>query len=66
MLGGRKLVGGGLGAEEVRDLADHTTRRLGRPFTFKERPEPVADLLLGALDHPGVLLGLGSQLIHTS
>jgi hypothetical protein len=62
---GRELVGGGLGAQEVRDLADHLTRWLGRPFTLQQRPNPVADLLLGALDRSGVLLWLGAQLIHT-
>jgi hypothetical protein len=61
-----KLIGGGLSAEEVRDLADHPARGLGRPLPLKERPDPVADLLLGALDCPGVLRWLGGQLIHTS
>jgi hypothetical protein len=41
-------------------------RRVGRRFTFEECPDPVADLLLGALDCPGVLLWLGSQSAHTS
>jgi hypothetical protein len=61
-----ELLGGGLSAEEVWDLADHTARRLGRPLTLKERPDPVTNLLLGALDRPWVLLGLGSQVVHTS
>jgi hypothetical protein len=62
----RKLISGGLCAEEVRDLPDHPARRLGRPFTLEERPDPAADLLLGAFDRPRSLLGLGSQLVHTS
>jgi hypothetical protein len=60
---GCELVGGGLGAEEVGDLADHPARRLGRRFTLQESPDPVADLLLGALVRFGVLLGLGGQLV---
>ena len=44
---GSELVGGGLSAEEVGDLADHLARGLGRPFTLEERPDAVADLLLG-------------------
>jgi hypothetical protein len=63
---GCELVGGGLSAEEVGDLPDHLARLLGRRFTFKERPDPVADLLFGALDRPWVLLGLGGQVVHTS
>ena len=63
---GSELVGGGLGAEEVGDLADHPAGGLGRAFTLKERPDAVADLLLGALDRLWVLLGLGGQLVHTS
>jgi hypothetical protein len=64
---GGELLGGGLSAEEVGDLADHPARGLGRrPFTLQERPNTVTDLLLGMLDHPWVLLGLGSQLAHTS
>jgi len=35
-------------------------------LTFEEIPDPVADLLLGAVDRSGVLLGLGSQLVDTS
>jgi hypothetical protein len=53
-------------AEEVRDLADHPARGLGCPFALEERPDPVADLLLGALDRSGVLRWLGGQLVHTS
>jgi hypothetical protein len=60
------MVGGGLSAEEVRDPPSHPASGLGRPSTLQERPDPVADLLLGTLDHPWVVLGLGSQLIHTS
>jgi hypothetical protein len=63
---GHELIGGGLSAEEVRDLADYSARGLGRLFTLEECPDPVADLLLGALNRSGVLLGLDGQLIHTS
>jgi hypothetical protein len=63
---GSQLVGGGLGTEEVGDLADHPTGGLGRPVTLKERPNTVADLLLGMLNRSGVVLGLGGQLVHTS
>ena len=63
---GSELVGGGLGAEEVGDLAHHPAGGLGRPFTLQERPDPVTNLLLGVLDRSGVLLGLGGQLIYTS
>jgi hypothetical protein len=62
---GSDLVGGGLGAEEVRDLANHPARGLGRPFMLEERPDPVADLLLGTLDRAGVLLWLGGQVVRT-
>jgi hypothetical protein len=58
---GGELVRGGVNAREVWDLADHPARRLGRPFALEKRPDPVADLLLGALDGPGVVLGLGGQ-----
>jgi len=61
-----ELIGGGLRTEEVRNLADHPARRFGGRFALKERPDPVADLLLGVLDRPWVLLGLGSQVVHTS
>jgi hypothetical protein len=61
-----ELLGGGLSAEEVRDLPDDPARRLGRPFTLEERPDAVADLLLGAFGRSGVLLGLGGQLVCTS
>jgi hypothetical protein len=36
-----------------------------RLVMLEERPDPVADLLLGLLDRSGVLLWLGDQLIHT-
>jgi hypothetical protein len=58
---GGELVGGGLGAEEVRDLADHPAWRLGCPFTLEERPDPVAHVLLGVLDRCRVLSWLGGQ-----
>jgi hypothetical protein len=62
----RELIGGGLGTEEVRDLAGRPARWLDRPFSLEECPDPVADLLLGALDRSGVLLRLGGQLVHPS
>jgi hypothetical protein len=63
---GCELVGGGLSAEEVRDLPDHPARWLGRPFTLEERPDPVTDIPLSGLYRPGVTLWLSSQLVHTS
>jgi hypothetical protein len=33
---------------------------------LEERPDAVADLLLGALDPSGILFWLGGQLVHTS
>ena len=56
----------GLGAEEVRDLPAHSARGLGRAFTLEERPNAVADPLLGALNRAGVLRWLGSQVDRTS
>jgi hypothetical protein len=63
---GGEPIGGGLGAEEVGDLADHPAGGLGCLFALEERPDAVTDLLLGVLDRCGVLLGLGGQLVHTS
>jgi hypothetical protein len=63
---GRELVGGSLSAEKVRDLADHPVWGLGRLFMLEERPDPVAELLLGALDRSRVLFWLGGQFVHTS
>jgi hypothetical protein len=63
---GGQLVGGSLSAEEVRNLADHSARRLGCRFILEERPNAVTHVLLGTLDCPCVLLGLGSQVILTS
>jgi hypothetical protein len=63
---GSELLGGGLSAEEVRDLPDHPARCLGRRFTLEERPNAVADPLLGALNRAGVLRWLGSQVDRTS
>jgi hypothetical protein len=63
---GGELLGGGLGAEEVGDLADHSARRLGCPFALEERPDAVAYVLLGVLDGCGVSRWLGGQLVHTS
>jgi hypothetical protein len=58
---GSEPIGGGLGAEEVGDLADHPAWGLGRPFTLEERPNTVAHVLLAAFDRSGVVLWLGGQ-----
>jgi len=63
---GCELAGGASAPRKVRDLADHPSESLGRPFTLEEPPDPVADLLLGALDRPGVGLWPGCQWVHTS